>query len=513
MKNSTRMILAIAFGLLIGVGLANAAVTQPSHYWNFDTIVNGSVYLDSVGNINLLEQYDGDGGTNNYFDWVAGQAGYNGTNDGFYMNKTIAQAGTDYLSNPRNVMISQETSFTISFWINNTEASNTFDIIMGNDRCGTAVATGGVCIWRKDSDLITEIHSTATDFWLRTDVNANNFPSDGIYHHYVIRYDQPNENLTITIDNIVNQTDTTIGSGSPGAPSQNWLLGADPSNTDASDDNRHTIDDLKIWNGTVLSDDEVYELFTGMPPSVPSDLEAPNVTIITAPVQDEIITTVPILFNVSVTDDFGVNNVFVTINGTIYQLNNDFGDYWSYEYTPPAPGLYFHAITGNDTSGNITTTSTVTFTMDNVSPIVSFFTPNTGNTSVLNQSSTFDIQGNNFQLTNATLQVTNASDDLIYEVNVTLIGSGFYQFTTTVSSITNTNGTYTATACFTDIGSQTTCEAHDFVYAHYILPTTPAASISTLQEWVDNSSTAFVQFGIAVALIIMMGGMFWGMRK
>lgn len=510
-KNIFRLLIVMVFGALVGVALANAAVTQPDHYWNFDTIVNGSVYLDSIGSINLLEQYNGDGGTNNYFDWVSGQAGYNGTQDGFYMNKTIAQAGTDYLSNPRNVMITEATSFTISFWINNTEPSNTFDVIMGNDRCGTAVATGGVCIWRKDSDLITEIHSNVVDFWLRTDVNANNFPSDGIYHHYVVRYDQANENLTITIDGIVNQTDTTIGAGSQGAPSHNWLLGADPSNNDATDDNRHTIDDLKIWNGTVLTDDEVYELFTGVPPA--SDLLAPNVTINDAPSQDEVISVVPILFNATVTDDFGVQNVYLTVNGTSYDMVNDFGNVWTYDYTPGQPGLYSYTITGNDTSANMTTTAAVSFIMDNVSPIVTFVIPTAANTSVLNQSNTLDIQGNNFQLDNATLQVTNASDDLIYEVNVTGIGTGFYQFTTPVNSITTQNGTYMVTACFTDIGGLSTCEAHDFIYAHKITPTTPAPSVSTLQEWVDESSVQFVTFGITIALIMVVGSMIWGLRK
>lgn len=165
------------------------------------------------------------------------------------------------------------------------------------------------------------------------------------------------------------------------------------------------------------------------------------------------INVVSVTFNMTIVET-NLDKIVFNFNGTneTNTFSNDFGNVWSLNKVLTALGTYIYYVFVNDTSGNSFTSTTRSFVLDNVTPVVVFNYPLLSNTSSTFRTGNLNIQGQNILLNIGNLTVYNGIGDVIYNNVVSNINLPTYTFSDSIATIfgSQPDGTYMIDVCFED---------------------------------------------------------------
>ncbi|MEN6384548.1 MAG: LamG domain-containing protein [Phycisphaerales bacterium] len=275
--------------LLLIFLMASASMAQLAGYWNFDE-GTGTTAADSSGNgKNGVLSYNTvtSGGT--YPEWIAGHDGtgsallFNSASTTYrHSNRVIVDIGSaDYLSN----LLGTGRAFTISMWVR-TDA-----LLAGNWRY--PIYTDAYAYWLALDPNDQTPGSTSIDDFFSSDANSAWYLVNlqyaapvqkefGTWYHLALSYDGNFLKRYINgkffllyvpapINNIpVPTTEFFIGSKSDG---RNYFKGA--------------LDDIAIWSGTYLSDEEIAKLANGTATPLTVIEHAPDAQLPVVPLEAE----------------------------------------------------------------------------------------------------------------------------------------------------------------------------------------------------------------------------------
>lgn len=230
------------------------------------------------------------------------------------------------------------------------------------------------------------------------------------------------------------------------------------------------IDEMAVFNKT-LTPEEVNNLWLGTEglktgtncssiTNLGSDVTPPTVTIENpTPSNNSFINTILPLFNITATDDSGVDFVIVELNGTNETGFSQNGNTWTKTINTLGEGHFAYIVYATDTIGNEFTSGTFEFTVDNTFPEIFFNFPLSDNSTRSTLNNNLNIQGINLNLNQSNLTITNSSNEIIFQNITTDIGFSTFTFTNALSEMftTQPDGVYTANVCFIDHALNENC--------------------------------------------------------
>ena len=393
---------------LFGVRIPEWAVWEDSFeiglkaWWDFDRTSGDVVDIFSgVHNGTALNVLRGqDGIIKNAFD-------YNGIN------------ASVNLSSPAGINFDYSDEFTISTWINMTSASG---IIIAKD--GAGAGQNQFRIYMSGGKLTFDVGTIATNFSALT-------YNDSQWHHVVGVYN--GVITTLYVDNVVvsshangtNTYDTPIYIGR--RRNGLYITGL--------------IDEMGIWNRT-LNATEISNLYNGGNGINPTSTSANPVVTLNSPVTGYNTTIPTIDFNCTASDDKGITNVSLLINGTIEQTNTSGINGTDYLFThilTDGAGFYNWSCIVYDDINQSTTASVRTFTYLN-DLAVSLVSPVAGYNST-SKSITFNgTASDDIAIVNVSLYI----DGVLNQTNSSGLNATNYLF---IANLSDGNHNWTYRAC------------------------------------------------------------------
>ena len=228
------------------------------------------------------------------------------------------------------------------------------------------------------------------------------------------------------------------------------------------------------------------------------DNVTPILVSINAPSPDNnsFVETLPIIYNVTATDNSMIGEVYVITNTTRTTLSLTSADTFTGTFDPMSLGTFEYQVTVNDTMGNIVQSGFFLYTVDNVSPVIAFTVPNDLNTSDLENTDTIDVTGTNIQLVNGSVNITQSGVEQITEIETNILSST-HTFNTALTGLGD--GVYDLEVCFIDQVDLQTCQTVMFNITAP-LPPTEAELVSDFQTTIAS----LVIGGFAIVIIIVM---------
>lgn len=241
---------------------------------------------------------------------------------------------------------------------------------------------------------------------------------------------------------------------------------------------------------------------TGYPSLV---IESPS------PLESEVVSVLPVVYNVSASDDRSVSEVYAITNGTRSALTGS-GSYAG-TFDPLQTGTFTYYVIVNDTAGNVNQSDPITYQIDNVSPTITFIIPNGLNTSAVSPSDTMDIRGTNTQLINGSVRSSFLNGTTISTIQETGIFSSSFTFTNPISDLLSgkEDGLYAFEACFTDHADLTTCGSAQLTLQNP--GPVVAEDGTTLSSFGVSNDGAYLSFGIVTLVLLFTSQMIYHVMR
>lgn len=457
----------------------------------YDFESNGDDYL---GNFDLTET-----GSVSYSPMVNGNGAFFG-------------GGLNYLKADNSLINGSE--YTLA-WFGNYTPGGLQQFICNSANCFDGTLEGFDVHISGGGLLIFDVGNTGAEGGQYYQINsaiAENSPSVP-YHIAVVLNSTA---LTVYVNGIFNVSDTT-SSGTLSEPNGDFILGARNPQLDLPGE--HVMDQLQLWDRALTRNDIVEHYNTGSgltcaDSTAMADMDAPVIVINpSTPANNSITTTLPIVFNFTITDDVAVDDIIFDFNGTTENntLTNNFDDVWTVE-KDMFMGNITWGLKVTDTSGNITEITSYFFEVDEIFPNIHFTVPEETNDSEVLNSTDFNIFGSNLHLDIGNLTIFDDGNNIVFQNVTTGIGASTFTFLNNVQDMIGDEdvGNYTALACFVDIVQLETCEAHTFEFVNTPIP--PTVSEEVVQT--SNRAVAFLSVLLTVGFIVgIIGSINWRGKK